>query len=1080
MVELTSYKCPDCPFGGPKVGHIGNPKARAVLVGESPGRREVRAKPTPRPFIGDSGELLWDTLPGGEDLDYWYVTNALWCSPRKKKDEATLNTGCRLCHDRLIEEMTEHPRDIIVAMGNAAVRSLTNNFGIKITKARGRPIPSELAKYGIMPVVHPAALLRGTGTYRQFQQDLRHAYELSQGAPPREPVKPWHCIIDTDAGAKWLVEQVLEQVRGQGTLELGADIETTGFDRRHDEILCLGISWDPRRVHMVAAKQIHILKLLFADDRIVWCWHNGKFDSAFLVRDGLPARVDEDTMLMSYCLAPKTRVLKTDMTWKPIGEIRVGEELVGFDEYGPDRREPTKRELQQWGSKPWGRNGPYPGKSFKPTKVTAVKRLKTPCYKITTSYGSIICSENHMWVASYYGQRWRRWVPTKILAEKALGGSTSNNRTGSKVELFLFVQPWEVDTSHKGGYIAGVLDGEGCLSGGWKGKDGTSNWVLSFSQNPGKVLDEMLEALKSKGYDTNLYKYDKKSTTQVSFRGYRESLRVIGRFRPVRFLDKVDKVWRGTRKCEPVPILAIEFIGDQEVVGIETTTKTLIAEGFLSHNCLEELPGVHDLEQVAKDVVNASDYKYMIQPFLPNKNSSYALIPKPVLYEYGSYDVSNTLQIKHHLRKQVNEDPRDKKLYEELLLPASDFLRKVEWRGIKVDPLRINSLDIVFGDELELLKEKLYEIVGRPFNANSWQQVAEILYVQYELKSRHKDTRKDTLEKLLPHVFVEAMLRYRKVAKAHGTYVKGVRRETSDDGRIHTTFKIHGTRTGRLSSAEPNMQNIPRDSKTRGMFVAEDEKVFIELDLNQAELRSLACLSGDKILCDIYNSTDRSLHNETAIMIFGEDYDSEDKMKAKTVNFGIVYGRTAGSLAEHFEISLREAQRWIDGWANGYPEAWMFIRKCRTAPRKLLTMWTSFGRKKRHRLVTRELLWNMMNEAANFPHQSIASDINLLSGIKCDDYLEQEFNALIVNLIHDALLIETPADWTIIDGVIRYVAGVMESLPPKYGLTAVPFKAEAKVGFRWGKQYMHDYKPGDPHPIRLRKEPESDILRVAA
>lgn len=796
MVELTSYKCPDCPFGGPKVGSIGNPKARAVLVGESPGRREVRAKPIPRPFIGDSGELLWHTLPGGEDLDYWYVTNALWCSPRKKKDESTLNEGCRLCHDRLIEEMTEHPRDIIVAMGNAAVRSLTNNYGIKITKARGRSIPSELAKYGIMPVVHPAALLRGTGTYRQFQQDLRRAYELSQGAPPREPIKPWHCIIDTDEGAKWLVERVLEQVRVQGTLDLGADIETTGFDRRLDEILCLGIAWEPHHVHMVAAEQIRILKPLFADDRIIWCWHNGKFDSAFLVRDGLPARVDEDTMLLSYTL--------------------------------------------------------------------------------------------------------------------------------------------------------------------------------------------------------------------------------------------------------------------------------------------EELPGVHDLEQVAKDVVNASDYKYMIQPFLPNKNSSYALIPKPVLYEYGSYDVSNTLQIKHHLRKQVNEDPRDKKLYEELLLPASDFLRKVEWRGIKVDPLRINSLDIVFGDELEELKEKLYEIVGRPFNANSWQQVAEILYVQYELKSRHKDTRKDTLEKLLPHPFVEAMLRYRKVAKAHGTYVKGIRRETSDDGRIHTTFKIHGTRTGRLSSAEPNMQNIPRDSKTRGMFVAEDEKVFIELDLNQAELRSLACLSGDKILCDIYNSTDRSLHNETAIMIFGEDYDSEDKMKAKTVNFGIVYGRTAGSLAEHFEISLQEAQRWINGWAKGYPEAWMFIRKCRGAPRKLLTMWTSFGRKKRHRLVTRELLWNMMNEAANFPHQSIASDINLLSGIKCDEYLEEELNSRIVNLIHDALLIEAPANWEVIDAVIKYVCEVMESLPPKYGLIAVPFKAEAKIGFRWGKQYMHDYKPGDPYPIRLRKELKSDILRIAA
>ena len=206
---------------------------------------------------------------------------------------------------------------------------------------------------------------------------------------------------------------------------------------------------------------------------------------------------------------------------------------------------------------------------------------------------------------------------------------------------------------------------------------------------------------------------------------------------------------------------------------------------------------------------------------------------------------------------------------------------------------------------------------------------------------------------------------------------------------MHQTYKLHGTATSRLSCADPNVQNVPRDPLLRGMFIPRPGYGILEVDYSQAELRCLAVLSGDEGLLEIFNSG-KDLHVEMSIFLFGENFTKEDKMATKTVNFGIVYGRTAPSIAEDPKlvkaradqggkpITIQEAQGWIDGWMSRFPKAAAFIEKCRMAPVKEQTIITCFGNKKRPGVVSRDKLQDIQNESANFPHQSTASNLTVV------------------------------------------------------------------------------------------------------
>lgn len=491
---------------------------------------------------------------------------------------------------------------------------------------------------------------------------------------------------------------------------------------------------------------------------------------------------------------------------------------------------------------------------------------------------------------------------------------------------------------------------------------------------------------------------------------------------------------------------------------------------------MEEQRGYHDLEQVAQDEIGAPDYKDMLKPYLPNKAASYRVIPKPVLNKYLAFDVSNTKQCATKLYRRLCKDDKNYKLYHHVLLHASELLADVETHGMFVDKQRVKEnskhYNAIMVEQAGIINQISQEHGGPPINCNSPIQLSALIYDRLKLSTKRKGTADDVLTRLPQHPAIVALKKYRKAAKAYGTYVKKLENgeHIFDDGRVHSTYLIHGTATGRLSSRNPNMQNQPRGPVIRGQYVAAPGHILCEMDLDQAELRCLAALSKDPELCRIYEEG-RKLHKEVSIKLWGEDWvrkhdiaDSNDPeyieaheqyMITKNLNFGIVYGRTAPSIAndpdlfEEGECSVEEAQVWIDGWAEQFPIAWQYIQRCRLAPVKGQNLVTPFGRRKRAGVVSRERLRDLQNEAANFPHQSIASDITLVSACKVNKPL-QKMGIKIVNLIHDAILVELPQDRVLFEEASAYVIEEMQKTPVEWGIDRIPFEADAKLGYRWG------------------------------
>lgn len=786
-VPTSEPGCEDCYFKGRKVGGRGDPASPFVIVGESPGIQELVGGV---PFIGPSGDMVEQLLaehnipPGSPESPY--ITNAFKCFPRKK-DQSTLPVATQRCHSHLIDELQAHPRKVILALGASALWSLTNNYGLKITKERGKVFKSPLAERGIVASTHPAFLLRGGGNLKQFRDDFRLAIELLRGRP--DPVPSWERISYTVVTTPYQVQALAEQLNALTPDDvIGADHETAGFSFLSDPLLSCGFMFGDDRVYIVPG-ELSIPALYTSPAKYVW--HNGKFDVKFNWIRGEPARVDEDTMLMSYAL--------------------------------------------------------------------------------------------------------------------------------------------------------------------------------------------------------------------------------------------------------------------------------------------NERRGIHDLEQVASDHLGHPNWKAMLEEHIPYKGASYSHIPRDILYRYQAYDINSTRELYFALRPKVASDPSTERLYTSLLIPASQFLAKVESRGIEVDQDWTVANDEYLSGECDRLEKELNEIakeeMGHEVNPRSPIQMKSLLYDTLKLGPNNKGTDEDTLKGLPKHPAVTTLMGYRTVQKQHATYTKSLLyhkttktgrilkpRALEFDGRVHPTFLLHGTATGRLASRGPNMQNQPRDPLVRGQFVAGEGKIFLEPDLSQAELRSLACLSGDPALLEIFCATDRSLHNEVAAELFGADFDEEQKMIAKNINFGIVYGITMFGLLDQLETAeppikgytARDCQEWIDGWGRRFPIAWEYIQRCKASVRRGETITTIFGRKKRHGVIAMERLKDLENEASNFPHQSIASDIVLTTGTRIDDYIYQTWGAEIVNLVHDSMLIQIDREETRMRECCAFVMEQMVMTPRMMGLTRVPFKSEAKVGYRWG------------------------------
>ncbi|MBO5869858.1 MAG: DNA polymerase I [Clostridia bacterium] len=365
-------------------------------------------------------------------------------------------------------------------------------------------------------------------------------------------------------------------------------------------------------------------------------------------------------------------------------------------------------------------------------------------------------------------------------------------------------------------------------------------------------------------------------------------------------------------------------------------------------------------------------------------------------------------------------------LYEEVELPLASLLCDMEHIGFKVDE---NALDS-FGEQLNTAiaeeEEAIWSFAGEKFNINSTKQLGNILFDKLMLPHYRKtksgySTDVSVLEKLINyHPIIELILDYRKDSKLKNTYCDGLSKQISDDGRIHTTFKQTQTLTGRLSSAEPNLQNIPvrseKGKELRKFFVADEGCILIDADYSQIELRVLAHVSGDQTLINAFiNGED--IHTVTASQVFGvpiEAVTSEMRKRAKAVNFGIIYGIGDYSLSQDLKIPKKTAAEYIENYLAKYPQVRDYLDNAKKFARKNGYVETMFNRRRYIPEINssnKNLSAFGERVAMNMPIQGAAADLIKIAMIRTDKMLKEAgLKARLILQIHDELIIESPIE----------------------------------------------------------------------
>ena len=398
-------------------------------------------------------------------------------------------------------------------------------------------------------------------------------------------------------------------------------------------------------------------------------------------------------------------------------------------------------------------------------------------------------------------------------------------------------------------------------------------------------------------------------------------------------------------------------------------------------------------------------------------------------------------------------------LYENVEMPLIYSLAKMENTGVRVDEERLKKYADTLLEKIVKLEESITKKAGESFNINSPKQLGEILFEKLKLSGGKKtktgySTAADVLEKLAPeHEIIRDILEYRQLTKLNSTYATGLAGYIREDGRIHGTFNQTITATGRISSTDPNLQNIPvrteMGSKIRDIFVPKEGYVFVDADYSQIELRVLASLSGDEKLIESYHSA-ADIHAATASQVFHvplEEVTPELRRNAKAVNFGVVYGISAFGLSEDLSISRKEALDYINNYFKIYGGVKKFLDKQVADAKEKGYVKTMFGR---IRPIPEIKSSNFMTRsfgdrvAMNSPIQGSAADIMKISMLKVDEALEKSgFDARIVLQIHDELLVEVKEDEAV------KVSELVEKAMKEAVSLKVPLEVDAHIGKTW-------------------------------
>jgi uracil-DNA glycosylase family 4 len=499
--------------------------------------------------------------------------------------------------------------------------------------------------------------------------------------------------------------------------------------------------------------------------------------------------------------------------------------------------------------------------------------------------------------------------------------------------------------------------------------------------------------------------------------------------------------------------------------------------------CLDERPGNpesgaggHSLEWLVKDILGWPKYEPdSVRQF----KKTGELFSERDLYEYNGMDCAGTIALFNALKPLAINDGVWDRPYKSLLIRLSETLTQMELQGNLFDSER--ACNILEEEVWPLLynwrKEMRQTIDGKELNPNSPKQLQTLLYDEWGIKhdlSRPKIERQGKrstdasvrevimrnefkhfshIDPTLIRTFVKKLDDWKSLDKQRGTYFEGLAIKALG-GRLYTRFNIHGTESGRLSSAEPNLQNVTRPKEgipsIRSCFIPDPGCVFISGDLSQAELRTIAALSGDEHLRSIYLDSDRSLHKEVAAAFYGDDYSHEEYVRAKNINFGVAYWQSAYSFSQMYNMPISEAQEFIDWWWQRFPHVWEWTKQIEQTVQEKGELQSPFGHKRRFYVIPSDesARLHVVKQGINFLPQNIAGNITLWS--LCDFAAKVDWRIAQPRItVHDSILVNCTSGHEIEIGTL--LKECMENAARKSIEWEFPYATELSIGENWGE-----------------------------
>ncbi|MDC1535275.1 DNA polymerase I, partial [Gammaproteobacteria bacterium] len=492
---------------------------------------------------------------------------------------------------------------------------------------------------------------------------------------------------------------------------------------------------------------------------------------------------------------------------------------------------------------------------------------------------------------------------------------------------------------------------------------------------------------------------------------------------------------------------------------------TFHADTMLMSYVLNSTATRHGMDKLAEFYLNYTTVKYKEVTGTASKQINFSAVEIEVASNYAAEDADITLRLFNKLEDLLKDKPTQLKLLNDIEYPLVHVLSKIEQNGAKIDKDKLAEHSKELSEKIADLSAQAFVISGEEFNLDSPKQLLEILYEKLKLPILKKtpkgqpSTNEETLQRLSEEYELPGIiLQYRTLAKLKSTYTDSlIKIENPLTKRIHTSYQQAVTSTGRLSSTEPNLQNIPirtaEGRRIREAFVPEKGNVLISADYSQIELRIMAHLSKDKNLTHAFNNN-LDIHSATAAEVFGvnlEDVTQDQRRSAKAINFGLMYGMSAFGLTRQLDIPRAEAQKYLDTYFERYTGVKDYIANTKAQAKEDMFVETIMGR----RLYLNEInagngLRRQAAERAaiNAPLQGSAADIIKKAMIDIQDFLEKEMPKVkVIMQVHDELIFEAPKENA--EEVLSTMKGMME----KAVKLDIPLIADAAIGDNWNEAH---------------------------